>query len=95
MKRTTIYFDPELEVLLKLEMLRQRRPMADIVRQAVHAYVTSEPRQAPPGAGAFTSGQTDIAGRVDEVLRETGFGAEAGMVAPARKAAPGKSKKKR
>jgi hypothetical protein len=29
------------------------------------------------------------------VLRETGFGAEAGMVAPARKAAPGKSKKKR
>ena len=55
MKRTTIYFQSELEVLLKLEMLRQKRPMAEIVREAVYAYVTREPGQAPPGAGAFAS----------------------------------------
>jgi len=35
LRRTTIYLDAELEVLLKLEMLRQKRPMADIVREAV------------------------------------------------------------
>ena len=75
MKRTTIYLEPELEVLLKLEMAHQKRPMAEIVREAVRAYVTREPRKAPPGAGAFSSGRTDTADRVDEVLVETGFGA--------------------
>lgn len=75
MKRTTIYLAPELEVLLKLEVLRQNRPMAEIVRDAVHAYVTREPRKAPPGAGAFASDRADTAERAEEVLAETGFGA--------------------
>lgn len=92
MRRTTIYLDAELEVLLKLEMLRQKRPMADIVREAVHAYVTSEPRHAPPGAGAFASGHTETAERADDVLRETGFGTDRGPASAARKAVP---KKKR
>ncbi len=74
MKRTTIYLEPELEILLKMEMQREGRPMAEIVRDAVRAYVTREPRQAPPGAGAFASGRADTAERADEVLRETGFG---------------------
>jgi hypothetical protein len=74
MKRTTIYLEPELEVLLKLEVLRQKRPMAEIVREAVHAYVTREPRKAPPGAGAFASGRADTAERADEILADTGFG---------------------
>ena len=43
MKRTTIYLEPELEVLLKLEVLRQKRPMAELVREALHAYVAREP----------------------------------------------------
>ena len=74
MKRTTIYLEPELEVLLKLEMLRQRRPMAELVREAIQAYVTREPHKAPPGAGAFTSGRSDTADRADAILAETGFG---------------------
>ena len=75
MKRTTIYFEPELEVLLKLEMMRQKRPMAEIVREALHAYVAREPRKAPPGAGAFSSGRADTADRAEQILAETGFGA--------------------
>lgn len=74
MKRTTIYLEPELEVLLKIEMLRQRRPMAELVREAVQAYVTREPQRSPPGAGEFSSGRTDTASRAEEVLSETGFG---------------------
>jgi hypothetical protein len=35
MKRTTIYLEPELEMLLKLEVLRQKKPMAELVREAV------------------------------------------------------------
>jgi len=79
MKRTTIYLEPELEVLLKLEMLRQKRPMAELVREAVFAYVTREPRRVPPGGGAFASGQADTAERVDDVLAESGFGAGPGL----------------
>jgi hypothetical protein len=74
MKRTTIYLEPELEVLLRLEMLRQKRPMAEIVREAIHGYVTREPRKAPPGAGAFASQRSDTAERAEDVLAETGFG---------------------
>jgi hypothetical protein len=48
--------------------------MAEIVREAVLAYVTREPQKAPPGAGAFSSGRSDTAERVDEVLAHTGFG---------------------
>ena len=75
MKRTTIYLEPELEVLLKLEVLRQKRPMAELIREAVYAYVTREPQRAPPGAGAFASDRADTAERAEEVLTETGFGA--------------------
>ncbi|MBA3886568.1 MAG: ribbon-helix-helix protein, CopG family [Acidobacteria bacterium] len=85
MKRTTIYLEPELEVLLKLEVLRQKRPMAELVREAVQAYVTREPRQPPPGAGAFDSGGTDTASDVDAALEETGFG-EAPAAPAARRA---------
>lgn len=74
MKRTTIYLEPELEVLLKLEVLKQGRPMAEIVREAVQAYVTREPGRLPPGAGAFASGKRDTAEHVDQVLAETGYG---------------------
>ena len=51
MKRTTIYLEPELEVLLKLEVLRQKRPMAELVREALHAYVTREPSACPLALG--------------------------------------------
>jgi hypothetical protein len=94
MRRTTIYLDPELEVLLKLEMLRQKRPMADIVREALHAYITSEPRQAPPGAGAFASGRTDTAQDVDDMLRRTGFGTGGGALAATNKSKASPRKKR-
>ncbi len=74
MKRTTIYLEPELEVLLKLEVLRQKRPMAELVREALHAYVVREPKRVPPGAGAFVSGHADTAERAEEILGEAGFG---------------------
>ena len=89
MKRTTLYFDPELEVLVKLEMNRQKRTMAEIVREAVYAYVARKPRSMPPGARAFASGQGNTAERAEEVLNETGFGT--GPSSPARRA----KKKKR
>jgi hypothetical protein len=58
-------------------MLRQKRPMAQIVREAVEAYVTRAPHRVPPGAGAFASGHTDTAERAEDLLAETGFGRSA------------------
>ncbi|HYT75888.1 MAG TPA: CopG family transcriptional regulator [Vicinamibacterales bacterium] len=74
MKRTTIYLEPELEVRLKMEVLRRKQPMAEIVREAVQAYLTREPADGPPGAGAFASGRPDTADRAEAILGETGFG---------------------
>jgi Ribbon-helix-helix protein, copG family len=93
MKRTTIYLEPELEVLLKLEVLRQGRPMAELVREALHAYVRREPARVPPGAGAFASGHADTAERAEELLREAGFGVPA--AAPRGRRRPAASAKRR
>jgi predicted transcriptional regulator len=89
MKRTTIYLEPELEVLLKLEMRRTKRPMAWIVREAVHAYVTRETPELPPGAGAFASGHADTAAHADRILAKAGFGG-----APPERRAPASRKKR-
>jgi len=74
MKRTTLYLPPDLEVRLKLEGQRRGRPMAELVREAVVAYLAVDQPPGPPGAGAFASGHTDTADRAEELLGETGFG---------------------
>jgi hypothetical protein len=56
-------------------MLRQKRPMAELVREAVQAYVTREPTRLPPGAGEYGSGRGDTADRAEQLLDETGYGA--------------------
>ncbi len=74
MKRTTIYLDPELEVRLQLEAMQRKTPMAEIIREALREYLEKRPGKLPPGEGEFASGLSDTAGRVDEVLAESGFG---------------------
>jgi len=74
MKRTTIYFEPELEARLKAETLRRKQPMAEIVREAVREYLVRASSAPPPGGGAFSSGTSTTAERSEVVLRETGFG---------------------
>lgn len=73
MRRTPIYLDPDLEVLLKLEMMRQKRPMGELIRDAVPDARAAE--ASASGAGAFARGRADTAGRTDDILRATGFGA--------------------
>jgi Ribbon-helix-helix protein, copG family len=74
MRRTTIYLDPEIEVLLKLEAMRRKKPMSEVIRDALRSYLGKRPASAPPGAGAFDSGHTDTAERAEEFLRESDFG---------------------
>jgi Ribbon-helix-helix protein, copG family len=73
MKRTTIYLDPEIEVLLKLEAVRRGAPMSKLIRDALRAYLGRKPVEAPPGAGAFDSGHSDTAERAEDLLEELSF----------------------
>ncbi len=76
MKRTTIYLDPELELLLKTEMRRRKKPMATLIRDALRAYLRRGSGTPPPGAGAFRSGRRDTAQNAERVLARTRFGEE-------------------
>lgn len=74
MKRTTLYLDPDLELRLKQETRRQKRPMADLVRDAVRRYLGEAPTRTPPGGGEFASKRKDTAARAEDILRDAGFG---------------------
>jgi hypothetical protein len=74
MKRTTIYLAADLEMRLKMEGVRRGQPMAELVREAVEAYLTQSPAPGPPGAGAFSSGRRETADDVDAALKASGFG---------------------
>jgi hypothetical protein len=76
MKRTTIYLEPDLEILAKLEAMRSKRSMAEVLREALRTYLSSRPPQIPPGAGGFDSGETQTAEHAEEVLGELGFAEE-------------------
>lgn len=76
MKRTTIVLEPELEIQLKLESMRLRKPMSEIIREALRRRLREQPPAPPPGAGAFSSGVSDTAERAEEALGELGFGEE-------------------
>jgi hypothetical protein len=64
----TIYLDVDLEVRLKLEAMRRKQPMAELLREALRSYISNVPQKLPPGAGAFDSGRADTANRHEEVL---------------------------
>ncbi|HVR44644.1 MAG TPA: CopG family transcriptional regulator [Thermoanaerobaculia bacterium] len=74
MKRTTIYLEPDLEVLLKLEAKRRNVPMAELIRTALRTHFSHGRRSLPPGVGEFESGRTDTADTAEEILRESRFG---------------------
>lgn len=84
MKRTTIYLDADLEMRLKMEGVRRKRPMAELVREAVETYLAGGQAAGPPGGGAFASGQRDTADRAEAILATTGFGGRSRPARPVR-----------
>lgn len=74
MRRTTVYLESETDVLLKLEAMRRKQPVAEIIREALQGYVHRTSPGSPPGLGAFDSGHEDTAERAEELLGPLGFG---------------------
>ncbi len=76
MHRTTVHLDADLEILLKLEAQRQKKSMAQLLREVVRAHFADRPRRLPPGGGEFSSARGDVADRAEELLDLHGFGRE-------------------
>ena len=76
MKRTTIYLEPDLELLLKQEASRRKTSMAELIREALRDKLEDSTRPRSRHGGAFASGHSDTAERTEAVLAELGFGEE-------------------
>ncbi len=71
MKRTTVFFDEQIERELKAVARRECRPAASIVREAVEQYIVSHQRgetRRPGFIAIGASGQTETAERHEELL---------------------------
>lgn len=72
MKRTTVFFDEQLEREIQALARRQKRPMASVVREAVEQYVVAERQTGGPSPYSFValgrSGRRDVAERHESLL---------------------------
>ena len=72
MHKTTVYLPDELKIALKRAAELHHRSEADLIREGVQI-VTERLSHPKPRLPLFSSGQSDLARRVDEILEE-GFG---------------------
>ncbi len=71
MKRTTVFFDEQVERELRAAARRERRPAASIVREAVEQYILAHRavgRRTMGFVAVGGSGRTDTAERSEELL---------------------------
>jgi len=69
MVKTTVYIVSEVALTLRQLSAIQRRPQAEIIREAILAYTKSAGRPRPKGVGAYKSGHTDISERAEDLMR--------------------------
>jgi predicted transcriptional regulator len=68
-QKTTIYLDPDDYRRLKLIARQQRRPTAELVREAVAEYARRHaPPVAPTSIGAARTRRGDLSERAEELL---------------------------
>jgi predicted transcriptional regulator len=56
MERTTLYLSPELQSALRSIARRTGRPQAELIRDALTAYVSTQERPMPRSIGAASDG---------------------------------------
>ena len=74
MVKTTVYMDSEIALTLRQLAAIERRPQAEIIREAILAYTKSAGRPRPKGVGAYKSGRTDVSGRAEDLMRRAARG---------------------
>lgn len=53
MEKTTIYLPKELSGQLRYEAKRQKKPQAELIREAVATYLASRPKRLPSFIGSY------------------------------------------
>ena len=69
MKKTTIYLSDELVIEIKSASRRERRPEAEIIREALGGYFKRQKRSLPSFVGMVSDGSFD-ASKDEEYLAE-------------------------
>jgi len=69
MVKTTVYMDSEVALTLRQLAAIERRPQAEIIREAILAYTKSAGRPRPKGVGAYKSGHANISERAEDLMR--------------------------
>lgn len=77
MKRTTIKLPDELDARLRFEAERRGMTISELTREAIAHHLEDGPRRRLKAAGAGRGDGSSVADRIDDLLRETGFGEDA------------------
>ncbi len=70
--KTTVYLDRDDYARLRARARAEGRPPAELVREAVAAYVVDRPAVLPRSLGRGRSGRGDLAERAEELLAGLG-----------------------
>lgn len=66
--KTTVYLEDEVIMALRQLSETQKRPQAELIRDALAKYTTAVTRPAPKGLGKYRSGEPDVAQRAKDIL---------------------------
>jgi Ribbon-helix-helix protein, copG family len=69
MKRTTVKISDDLDARLRHEAARRRVTVSDLTREALEAYLPGDSSHALGFEGVGASGRSDVAERIEEILR--------------------------
>ena len=69
MKRTTVKISDDLDARLRHEAARRRVTISDLTREALEAYLAVDSSRRLGFEGVGASGRTDVAERIEEILR--------------------------
>jgi hypothetical protein len=69
MVKTTVYLDADLALTLRQLSFQEGRSQAELIRAALAEFAQQRKRPPIPGVGEFDSGEADVSGRAEELLR--------------------------
>jgi predicted transcriptional regulator len=70
MVKTTVYLDNEVALSLRTIAERTGKPQAELVREALRKYTSSQKPPLPAGMGRFDSGRTDVSQNYRKMLKK-------------------------
>jgi|SRR5271165_2855782 len=70
MVKTTVYLPNDLAVTLRQMAISQGRTQAELIRDALETYAKTNSKPVSSGFGKYSSGETDVSERAEEILMD-------------------------